>query len=121
VNPDDPATTALDAAWQAYQDEEAAARTAYLDAVATAQRHFDADVAPAMTAYHSAERAAWQAFNMMSRAAKRRYLDATTHATAVAATPPLPAADATPATPDSPGRGPWAPRLETHPYPQTGL
>lgn len=121
MNPDGTTTTALDAAWQAYQDEEAAARIAYLDAVATAQHHFDADVAPAMTAYHSAERAAWQAFNMTSRAAKRRYLDATTHATAMAATPPLPATDATPASPDSPGRGPWAPRLETHPYPQTGL
>ena len=117
MTPASPASDPVDAAWQAYQAEKAAARTAYLDAVATAQRHFDADVAPAMTAYHSAERAAWQAFNMTSRAAKRRYLDATTHATAMAATPPLPATGTAAGDPDSPGRGPWAPRLETHPYP----
>ena len=115
---DTPATAAA-LAWQTYQAEERHARTEYLAAVNTAQQHFTADVKPAMDTYHSAERAAWQAYNINSRAAKRRYLDATTQLAIAAADtpPPLPAAQED--TPDSPDRGPWYPRPEFHPYPET--
>lgn len=115
----DTPAAAVDLAWQAYQLEERHARAEYLAAVQTAQEHFNADVKPAMDTYHSVERAAWQAYNMASRTAKRRYLDATTQAASLPAVdiPPPPQLPA--AAPDSPDRGPWIPRPEYHPYPET--
>jgi len=117
VSTPNPITPVINAAWQTYQAGERGAQMDYYAAIEEAQRHFTADVAPAIDTYHRVERAAWQAYLMTSRAARRRYLEAAGIPAADQEGTLLPVPAPTVAYPTrKPATSPtWVPRSPPHP------